>query len=55
VDNFHGIVFEERDDQDDDQEDTSSMPDLVAGSDTDVSDDDVDTIIANVTAMGVGE
>jgi hypothetical protein len=53
VDNFHGIVFEERDDQDDDQEDTSSMPDLVA--DTAESDDDVDVIIANVTAMGVGE
>ena len=53
VDNFHGIVFEERDDQNDDQEETSSMHDLVA--DTEDSDEDIDAISAHVTAMGVCE
>ena len=53
VDNFHGIVFEERDDQYDDQDETSSMPDLVAV--TDESDEEIDAISAHATAMGVCE
>ena len=53
VDNFHGIVFEEQDDQYDDQDETSSMPDLVAV--TDESDEEIDAIGAHVTAMGVCE
>ncbi len=49
VDQFHGIVFEEHDDQDD----TSSMPDLV--DDIDESDEDIEAITARVTTMGVCE
>ena len=49
VDQFHGIVFEEHDDQDD----TSSLPDLV--EDTNGSDEDIEAITARVTAMGVRE
>jgi hypothetical protein len=50
VDNFHGIVFEARDDEDD----TSSMPDLV-DEQSDESDEDIEEITARVTAMGVRE
>jgi hypothetical protein len=50
VDNFHGIVFEAHDDQDD----TSSMPDLV-DEQSDESDEDIEEITARVTAMGVRE
>ena len=50
VDNFHGIVFEAHDDQND----TSSMPDLV-DEQSDESDEDIEEITARVTAMGVRE